>query len=538
MIKHPDEIPVTYLNKGQSYSISIVDTKASPHASGATPLRYRTYIRVSFDDEQQRSRPAACWQLWKEGRGLNEAHQRGGKLQAVEYVDSLPSNGDRPQVELESTSFDGFSVTWGPNPTTGASDCSVTVRFNFLSTDFSHSKGVKGIPVRLCAKTEVLEPDEARSATIGNAEISYCKVKLFRDHGAERKLTNDVSHVKKSIEKLKQQIAQLEAGNGNNGKRKRNATSIAVKAGPDSRPTKAPKHDRSWSMESENAKTAPEEDLHIKLTMLESMFSSPRPVSAFCLRGDAQDDPDAFPVILPGDAQDAKLRSLSRRGTLESLQSIDFTSETSNALSPSNSATSLTSLHGYAERQFAPEHGQQGGMDLVNGRAGSGLLTQPVKIQRVGRDGLSGGYIEAVDLDPTYRPPAERPPKPSESHIYILPTYPTYSNAEPVACFYIRFSGKSGEDDYYRAVYLSQRTVRDLMYKISEKQCIDPDRIVRVLRINENGLKIMVDDDVVQHLPEGQDMVAEITEASKLKVNTPSDSSNTPALPVEVKLTY
>lgn len=108
---------------------------------------------------------------------------------------------------------------------------------------------------------------------------------------------------------------------------------------------------------------------------------------------------------------------------------------------------------------------------------------------------------------------------------------------EPVACFYIRFSGKSGEDDYYRAVYLSQRTVRDLMYKISEKQCIDPDRIVRVLRVNENGLNTMVDDDVVQHLPEGQDMVAEITEASKLEVNTQTDSSNTPA-PVEVKLTY
>lgn len=427
MIKHPDEIPVTYLNKGQSYSISIVDTEAPP-SSSTRPQRYRTYIRVSFDDEQQRSRPAACWQLWKEGRGINEAHQRGGKLQAVEYIDSLPSNGDCPQVEVESTSFDGFSVTWSRNPTTGASECTVTVRFNFLSTDFSHSKGVKGIPVRLCAKTKVLQPDDARSATLGAAEISYCKVKLFRDHGAERKLTNDVSHVKKSIEKLKQQIAQMEAGSGNSGKRKRNGTSVVVKAGPDSRPAKAPKHDRSWSMESETGKTAPEEDLRIKLTMLESMFSSPRPVSAFCLRGEVQDDPDAFPVILPGDAQDAKLELLSRKGTLESFQSMDFTSETSNALSPSNSVASLTSLHGFADRPLPPKHGQHGGMDLINGSAGSGLSTQLVKVQRVGRDGLSGGYIEAVDLDPTYRPPAERPPKPSE-YIFTVVCRFKYTNA-------------------------------------------------------------------------------------------------------------
>jgi hypothetical protein len=74
MIKHATEIPVTYLNKGQAYSISIVDTQPSQMA--AMPVTYRTFIRVSFEDEQQRQKPAACWQLWKEGRGSNEAHQR------------------------------------------------------------------------------------------------------------------------------------------------------------------------------------------------------------------------------------------------------------------------------------------------------------------------------------------------------------------------------------------------------------------------------------------------------------------------------
>lgn len=71
--------------------------------------------------------------------------------------------------------------------------------------------------------------------------------------------------------------------------------------------------------------------------------------------------------------------------------------------------------------------------------------------------------------------------------------------------------------------------MRDLMKKISEKHHIDPQRIVRVLHVNENGLRIMVDDDVVRELPEGQDMVADIYE---------SPGNGTPGPPMEIKLTY
>lgn len=68
------------------------------------------------------------------------------------------------------------------------------------------------------------------------------------------------------------------------------------------------------------------------------------------------------------------------------------------------------------------------------------------------------------------------------------------------------------------------------MKKISEKQEIDPERIVRVLRINRNGLKVMVDDDMVRELPEGQDMVAELSHAS-MSTSPLGDT-------VEVKLKY
>jgi hypothetical protein len=390
------------------------------------------------------------------------------------------------------------------------------VRFNFLSTDFSHSKGVKGIPVRLCAKTEILSPSHT-TPDLPISEVSYCKIKLFRDHGAERKISNDVASVKKTMDKLKQQMAQIETGGGNFGKRKRGNVNVSVKF---------PKQKRTWSMNSqENGGTIPlEDDLQLKYVMMQDMFSSTRPVSVLALRGDDQDDPDLFPVVLPGDLQEFKFEVLSRWSTRESLYSNDAASGVSNILSPSNSSFSnADSPRRPPERQMSNFMSQEEGMEWSNA-----TFKQPIKVKG------TTGYIEAIDIDPTQRPPAERPLKPSE--FQNLAVGDLKANESIVACFYIRFSDEQN-GDYYRAVYLTERTVRDLMTKISEKYKIDPDRIIRILRVNREGLKIMVDDDVVQQLPEGQDMVAEITEASKLEVTTP-DISTPPTAPVEVKLTY
>lgn len=74
-------------------------------------------------------------------------------------------------------------------------------------------------------------------------------------------------------------------------------------------------------------------------------------------------------------------------------------------------------------------------------------------------------------------------------------------------------------DDYYHAIYLTERTVRDLMGKISEKQMIDRKELAGVFHLNRNGLRILVDDDVVRELPEGQDMIVEVSEASSIVGN-------------------
>ena len=505
MIKHADEIPVTYLNKGQAYSVSVVDT--APVMPLPPGTRYRTFVRISFEDEQQRARPATCWQLWKEGRGTNEAHQRGGKLQAVEYVEAnQPAESDdkRTRVDLDTASFDGFSVIWTPG-VNGSSECNIAVRFNFLSTDFSHSKGVKGIPVRLCAKTETVPTGSPHSAA-DFSEVAFCKVKLFRDHGAERKLSNDVAHVKKTIDKLKQQISQAETGMKDFGKRKRTG-SISAKAQPSQRPGKVQKHKRTWSMSSASSaggRLPIEEDLHFKLQTMQDMFTSTRPVSILYLRGSEQDDPDLHPVALAGEPLD--LTKVDSRGSAvwqQRSSDRSSTTGTSSIVSPSPSSISLHSqgLAGssvpnapaqWAEfQQMAPTEVQSSNPQQL-----ASPPDQLTKVPKTDETGSLSGWIEALGVDTSYKPPViERPIK-------------------PVACFYIlhRDSAQPDKHEYYRAVYLMQRTLKDFTNSVASKWNLEPTKILRTLHVLERGLQVEMDDDVIRELAEGQDLIMEIAE--------------------------
>ncbi|KAI4273986.1 MAG: hypothetical protein LQ337_004253 [Flavoplaca oasis] len=533
MIKHADEIPVTYLNKGQAYAVSVFDTLGL--APSPTPARYRTVVRISFEDQQQRQRPAACWQLWKEGRGLAEAHQRGGKLQAVEYVD--PNQGgdvetSRPRVELEKSSFDCFSVTWSPAQGASRVECSVAVRFNFLSTDFSHSKGVKGIPVRLCAKTEILSPGTPDSPPGPVSEVCFCKVKLFRDHGAERKLSNDIAHIKKNIEKHKQQVTQMDSGTKDLGKRKRSG-SLAKASG--NRPAKVHKHKRTWSISSQGSGGRPalEEDLQMKLATLQNMFGSTRPYSLLYLKGYEDDDPDLYPVVLPGQppstitgkTSDGRRRSQDQKAS-------EATSPSNSSASPLSSHSAPAPFHPTGQLEF-PNIGLENHvhddwdafsqftntevphMNLASTQNTAG---PPVKIERSQHgDGMSQ-WIETVGIDPSYKAPAER----------II---------RPVACIYalLRNAGGTTSDDCYTAVYLMERTVDELVCKIAQKCDVELNRIDRTVQVNPKGLKIIIDDTVVRELPEGQDMIVEVSETgTELAVK----QEQSPSTSLEMRLVF
>ncbi|KAI8631828.1 CP2 transcription factor-domain-containing protein [Xylariaceae sp. FL1651] len=510
MIKHADEIPVTYLNKGQAYSLSIVDTGLTiPPPLGT---KYRTFIRISFEDDQQRQKPGVCWSLWKEGRGTNEAHQRGGKLQAVEYVEAgQPVEGDdkRTRVELETSSFDGFCVMWTPGMN-GAAECNIAVRFNFLSTDFSHSKGVKGIPVRLCAKTSLVSLAEASPSPEPVSELCYCKVKLFRDHGAERKLSNDVAHVKKTIDKLKQQIAQAESGGKDFGKRKRGGAH--TKGQDNQRPGKAPKHKRTWSMSSTSSAgggaTRPslEDDLHFKLQTLQDMFTSTRPVSILYLRGEELDDPDLHPVSLHGEPADIA-RVDSKDSVAWQVRSARSSVAESSLVSPSPSSMSLQSQATGA----APwTEGRTSG-DPSSSRQ---LSDQPTKVAKTDDAGNLSGWIEALGVDPSYKPPTEKPTK-------------------PIACFFIarKQPGEVDKHELHRAVYLTERTISNFVSRVAAKWGLNSAAVTRAIHVLDSGLEVEIDDDVIRELSEGQVMDLEVAE---VELNVPQPKREWELMAVDI----
>ncbi|EMR80674.1 hypothetical protein ACHAO1_010955 [Botrytis cinerea] len=496
MVKNSQEIPVTYLNKGQAYSVSILDTEAGHPLQPGT--RYRTFVRISFEDEQQRQRPASCWQLWKEGRGTNEAHQRGGKLQAVEYVESTQigeSDEKRTRMELDTASFDGFSVIWTPAANC-VPECNIAVRFNFLSTDFSHSKGVKGIPVRFCAKTETLSSGSPHTKEA--SEVAFCKVKLFRDHGAERKLSNDIAHIKKTIDKLKQQINQAETGMKDFGKRKRGST---AKAQISERPGKVQKHKRTWSMSSASSaggRAPVEEDLQERLLQYQDMFQSTRPTSVLFLRGSEQDDPDLFPVALAGEPLDlTKVNSRDNATWAARSSARSSTTGTSSIISPSPSSISLHSQAAPSAANLSTwndfHNVPPGDFQNQNPQHLASPPDQLTKVPKPDDTGSLSGWIEALGVDPSYNPPVEQPIK-------------------PVACFYVlrREPAQPAKREYHRAIYLMQRSLKDFTSAIASKWNFEPTKITRTIHVLENGLQVEMDDDVIRELSEGQDFILEV----------------------------
>ncbi|KAI8983591.1 CP2 transcription factor-domain-containing protein [Pilobolus umbonatus] len=168
-----DELPLTYLNKGQYYHVLFKDNSEREEDVVST-------IAVTFHDLSYRSGASNFWKYWKSQQ--KEPHN----AKAVE-IDITKSNGAQ-LIEFEK--FDRISFRWN-----GKQGASVYLRFNCLSTDFSRIKGVKGIPLRLQI--------ENQSTETSVVERTYCRIKLFRDKGAERKNKDDAKHIERQLEKIR-----------------------------------------------------------------------------------------------------------------------------------------------------------------------------------------------------------------------------------------------------------------------------------------------------------------------------------------------
>jgi hypothetical protein len=74
-------------------------------------------------------------------------------------------------------------------------------------------------------------------------------------------------------------------------------------------------------------------------------------------------------------------------------------------------------------------------------------------------------------------------------------------------------AGQQPKDNYFRAIYLMQRTLKDLVNGVAVKSGVEPSKVLRTLRVTQQGLNILMDDDTVLEIPEGQDMVADFVES-------------------------
>ncbi|KAJ5288299.1 hypothetical protein N7508_011074 [Penicillium antarcticum] len=470
ILRHANESPVTYLDKGQIYSLTVADSALSIKKAGL--LEYRTFVHVSFESEAQRYNSVASWQLWKQGRGSKEAHERKGKVSAIEYVvssqDDVRNQGLR-QIRLEKAFVDGFCVTWTADPSANIHKAAILLKFNFLSTDFSRSKGVKGVPVRLCVKTQMLRSDDETETIDDKPENCYCLVKLYRDHGAERKLSNDKIYAKKRIEKLNKEILGKRTGEDFDGRSRRNTLTNDREF--DIRPQKK----RKWSISSRKG-PASDKDLHAELATMAEVFSSARPVSVLGLCGNEKDDPDLYSICLSHGSS-----TLTKAGDLD---------------------------------------------DKYSMRA--------INLAYEGAACLSNNADERLDLQsPSCQ---ERPPKmPKISTMDSQMVSPPANHSKYVACFYVQFTqnGKHPEGNHY-AIYLMNRTALDLKSKLAEKLQIDPCLITRVIHVNSKGLKVVVDDDMIQQLPEARIMIADICELPY----TGMAPSSTGYSEVEIKLVF
>ena len=185
-----------------------------------------------------------------------------------------------------------------------------------------------------------------------------------------------------------------------------------------SKPGKIVKHKRTWSADSDrvgSGRLSAEEDIHVKLATMQDMFTSTRPVSVLCLRGEEQDDPDLFPVQLSGEPD---MQPLARLETWDSKPSA--VSSPSSSGSPTSSSMSTVTPDKRASAYHEPPTSvlQRNGAELWPEHqhfTSKQSAEHATKIPKRERTGSQGNSILAIGVDATYEPLPSPPIRPGKS---------------------------------------------------------------------------------------------------------------------------
>ncbi|KAM8841262.1 grainyhead-like transcription factor 2b isoform 1-T1 [Spinachia spinachia] len=165
------EGPMTYLNKGQFYGVTLNELSASKHLRHPIS-KVRSVVMVVFSEDKNRDEQLKYWKYWHSRQ--HTAKQR--VLDIADYKESFNTIGN-----IEEIAYNAISFTWDVNE-----EAKIFITVNCLSTDFSSQKGVKGLPLMI--QIDTYSYNNRSNKPLHRA---YSQIKVFCDKGAERKIRDE-----------------------------------------------------------------------------------------------------------------------------------------------------------------------------------------------------------------------------------------------------------------------------------------------------------------------------------------------------------
>ncbi|XP_031645040.1 grainyhead-like transcription factor 2b [Oncorhynchus kisutch] len=165
------EGPMTYLNKGQFYAVTLSELGANKRLRHPIS-KVRSVIMVVFSEDKNRDEQLKYWKYWHSRQ--HTAKQR--VLDIADYKESFNTIGN-----IEEIAYNAVSFTWDVNE-----EAKIFITVNCLSTDFSSQKGVKGLPLMI--QIDTYSYNNRSNKPLHRA---YSQIKVFCDKGAERKIRDE-----------------------------------------------------------------------------------------------------------------------------------------------------------------------------------------------------------------------------------------------------------------------------------------------------------------------------------------------------------
>uniref|UniRef100_A0A8C6M135 Grainyhead-like transcription factor 2b n=1 Tax=Nothobranchius furzeri TaxID=105023 RepID=A0A8C6M135_NOTFU len=165
------EGPMTYLNKGQFYAVTLSELSANKRLRHPIS-KVRSVIMVVFSEDKNRDEQLKYWKYWHSRQ--HTAKQR--VLDIADYKESFNTISN-----IEEIAYNAISFTWDVNE-----EAKIFITVNCLSTDFSSQKGVKGLPLMI--QIDTYSYNNRSNKPLHRA---YSQIKVFCDKGAERKIRDE-----------------------------------------------------------------------------------------------------------------------------------------------------------------------------------------------------------------------------------------------------------------------------------------------------------------------------------------------------------